>query len=159
MVCHQGRGIKQGHFTTLGFAAHEQQWYLFNDSKVTPVAAERVSNYQSYLLFFRRRDAGAAAAPGAAVAVSSHRGPMRVSALKENKLLTHLVLMPSGSSAAAAAAAAPATAKQTKTKAKKAKKKNITGTKRQRAAAAASAATTTSAGEAKEGRRSVRRRL
>jgi ubiquitin C-terminal hydrolase len=56
IVNHHGRGMNEGHFTSFALCHSANSWLLFNDARVTPVAAEKVQASQAYLLFFERRN-------------------------------------------------------------------------------------------------------
>jgi len=64
VVNHQGRSMNQGHFTCLGLRtkpldlreASGSTWLEYNDKDVKSVKQDRISEVQSYMLFYERRE-------------------------------------------------------------------------------------------------------
>lgn len=48
--------LKNGHYTAFCLNPVTKQWYLFDDHKVTLVAAEKVVTKQAYVLFYKIRE-------------------------------------------------------------------------------------------------------
>jgi ubiquitin carboxyl-terminal hydrolase 4/11/15 len=59
-----------GHYTAYGKNFNTGVWYDFNDSYVSRVDPSRIVSRQAYVLFYRRRPAGA---PAPAIAATSAR--------------------------------------------------------------------------------------
>eukprot|EP00455_Lapot_gusevi_P020170 TRINITY_DN2143_c0_g1_i3.p1 TRINITY_DN2143_c0_g1~~TRINITY_DN2143_c0_g1_i3.p1 ORF type:complete len:282 (-),score=83.34 TRINITY_DN2143_c0_g1_i3:166-1011(-) len=54
VVNHMGPG-SNGHYVTSAFNRHTQQWYLYDDDRVTPIPPNKVISNSCYMLFYRRR--------------------------------------------------------------------------------------------------------
>lgn len=59
-VCyHQGNTLETGHYTAACLNPYDQEWYRFDDQRVSHVAKERVEediiNDEAYMLFYQRR--------------------------------------------------------------------------------------------------------
>lgn len=59
-VCyHQGNTLETGHYTAACLNPYDQQWYRFDDQRVSQVAKERVEeeivNDEAYMLFYQKR--------------------------------------------------------------------------------------------------------
>jgi ubiquitin carboxyl-terminal hydrolase 4/11/15 len=52
-----------GHYTAYAKNFKNGRWYDFNDSYVSPADPSRVVSRQAYVLFYRRRSAGAVVEP------------------------------------------------------------------------------------------------
>ncbi len=48
--------LKNGHYTAYCLNPINRNWYLFDDHKVTPVAADKVVTKQAYVLFYKLRN-------------------------------------------------------------------------------------------------------
>ena len=60
-------GLGGGHYTAHAKHSGSGQWYLFDDSHVSPAREEDLKGRSAYMLFYRRRETaeeGAAAVPG-----------------------------------------------------------------------------------------------
>lgn len=62
-VCyHQGDTLETGHYTAACKNPYDQQWYKFDDTRVSPIKNEEVSekiiNNEAYMLFYQRRKNG-----------------------------------------------------------------------------------------------------
>ena len=55
IIVHHGINLEKGHYTCYGYNQDSEEWYHFNDSKVTFLYGEDVLEQQPYLLFFERK--------------------------------------------------------------------------------------------------------
>ena len=55
VVVHHGSGVGSGHYTTYACSSISGSWYHFNDSTVSSVSPEHVSNCKAYIMFYARR--------------------------------------------------------------------------------------------------------
>lgn len=50
LILHQGRSASCGHYTAL--VRHSEEWFDFNDKKVTPTPADQLQTQDAYILFY-----------------------------------------------------------------------------------------------------------
>lgn len=76
-VCyHQGDTLETGHYTAACKNPYDQQWYKFDDQRVTLIKNETVPdaiiNNEAYMLFYQRRKAADCESSGASTSSSEH---------------------------------------------------------------------------------------
>lgn len=76
-VCyHQGDTLETGHYTAACKNPYDQQWYKFDDQRVTLIKNENVPdaivNNEAYMLFYQRRKAADCESSGASTSSSEH---------------------------------------------------------------------------------------
>jgi ubiquitin carboxyl-terminal hydrolase 4/11/15 len=47
-------GLNGGHYTAQAKNGHQNQWYDFNDSRITPIEEKNVKSSAAYLLFYTK---------------------------------------------------------------------------------------------------------
>lgn len=76
-VCyHQGNTLETGHYTAACCNPYDQQWYRFDDQRVTHVPKERVEediiNEEAYMLFYQRRKVDGSECSGSSTSSGEH---------------------------------------------------------------------------------------
>jgi len=52
VVCHHGRSVQSGHYTTFCYNSQKDQWYHFDDNKVEVASINDIESCQCYILFY-----------------------------------------------------------------------------------------------------------
>lgn len=77
-VCyHQGDTLETGHYTAACKNPYDQQWYKFDDQRVTQIkndeVSEKIINNEAYMLFYQRRKVGESSdSSGASTSSAEH---------------------------------------------------------------------------------------
>ena len=56
VICHEGRGMQGGHYLSYCRIHPSEEWYMFNDARVSTVSKDAVRQSQAYILFYTQRN-------------------------------------------------------------------------------------------------------
>eukprot|EP01087_Luapelamoeba_hula_P014401 TRINITY_DN4208_c2_g1_i6.p1 TRINITY_DN4208_c2_g1~~TRINITY_DN4208_c2_g1_i6.p1 ORF type:complete len:1301 (+),score=270.41 TRINITY_DN4208_c2_g1_i6:201-4103(+) len=79
VVIHHGTGLRVGHYTAFCYNADRDCWLNFNDSRVSVVSDEEVTESQAYILFYERKPKGIESSTAGASPFKIPRSIMRSS--------------------------------------------------------------------------------
>lgn len=55
-VCNHMGSLNGGHYTAFARNAGDDQWYQYNDERVSRIAAQEVAGPEAYVLYYERMD-------------------------------------------------------------------------------------------------------